>query len=230
MKHHIILMAALLLLPSLAFTVSAQLHEEITVEGRYMPDVIPMERINRLPEAARFAMPETPPVYETAGQVTPFRPVCTLLPATLWRADRPSIPGRGYAELTLGSYLNGNLSAGYKIVDTRHSALGVALQYNNSTLFHPDNYAIRRICDGTGSLYGYHNFKNGTLAAQAYYGCGWYNYYMVPGDTPTQTTQQGGGAISWTGSGAVDYTLRASAHYLGYRRLYTLATQAPGIN
>lgn len=55
----------------------------------------------------------------------------------MWDAGRPATPGRGYLELTLGSWLDANLSAGFAPIRKENERLDIRLQHNSTSLWKP---------------------------------------------------------------------------------------------
>lgn len=119
------------------FPAGAQLHEQISVEGKYVPDVIRIDRINVFPKAFRMSMGASPLAYDLGGVAAAFRPSPLAMPATPWDASRRISDNPGYLDLGLGSWLNSTLSAGYRIVDTEETLIGLRLQHNSTSLFKP---------------------------------------------------------------------------------------------
>lgn len=226
----ILLLGALL---AAAGSARAQLHESISVEGDYVPDIIRLGRVNMLPEAERFTLDATPLPFEREGVATPFRPTLLTMPATVWQGARVARRNRGYLEAALGSWLDADLSAGYRFIDSDASQAGAWLQYNSTSLFRvrtdemPDP-SMRRLYDGTLGLYGSHTFAGaGTLSAQAAWRGAWYNYYSLPQPKlPSQTLNRADARISWDSRDnnpdalpQLTYSLAAGLRHTGFRTL-----------
>lgn len=188
--------ATLILAALAALPVSAQLHESISVEGAYVPDIIRRDRVSILPAAERFTLSAEPLPFERAGVATPFSPSLLTMPASVWHGSRIPSRNRGYVSAALGSWLDSDLSAGYRIVDSDLSRLGASLQFNSTSLWKPKNPGTdpdlrRELYDGTFGLYGSHRFGDaGTLSALASYRLAWFNYYGTTLQPYNSTTQQ----------------------------------------
>ena len=115
----------------------AQLHGEVTVEGDYQPEVILPERINMLPGMQRFRSESGALPYADRGVVTPFKTGHLPLPPTAWGADREPSDRRGYLDVSLGSWLNADISAGYRALRGRTGDLSVWLQHTSTSLWRP---------------------------------------------------------------------------------------------
>ena len=79
---------------------SAQFHQQIDVEGKYVPDIIRVDRINTFPKALRQTLLSQPLEYEQGGVAASFRPSLLAMPALstpipdIWNSgpDRGSTP------------------------------------------------------------------------------------------------------------------------------------------
>ena len=123
---------------SLTLPATAQLHERINVDGRYVPDVIRIDRINAFPKALKSTLAVSPLSYESKGVAASFNPSLVILPATGWRSVRDISSNPGYLELGAGSWLNSTLSAGYRFIDNQNTLFGIRLQHNSTSLWKPD--------------------------------------------------------------------------------------------
>lgn len=185
--------AAILLLGVAPLAAGAQLHEQINVEGKYVPEVIRVDRINTFPKAMEFTLPTTPLSYETKGVAAGFTPSLMSMPATGWRADRTFADNRGYVELGVGSWLNSTLSAGYRFIDNGSTLLGARFQHNSTTLWKPKlSEATADVkqwrYDESLGIYASHIFKGaGRLDAAIDYHIGAFDYF---GWTPSFTSPQ----------------------------------------
>lgn len=188
--------AALLLAALVTMPAAAQLHENISVEGDYVPDIIRLDRLNTLPAAERFTLTADPLDFDRAGVATPFAPSLLTMPATVWHGSRIPRRNRGYLDAALGSWLDGNLSAGYRLVDSERSKLGASFQFNSTSLWKPKNPGTktgltRELYDGRIGLYCSHRFCDaGTLRAQAAYRLAYFNYYGTTPQPHNSTTPQ----------------------------------------
>lgn len=217
---------------------AAQLHESVSVEGRYIPEVIPSDRINALPQRVTFPVDATPIPYSTEGVTAYFLPAIAAMPPTLWQASRTPVTSRGYLEAALGSWLNANVSAGYRIINDEDTELSAMLQYNSTSLWRPQiatgrDGARRRNQDVTAGLSFAHDFNGaGRFEASLAYRFGWFNYYgFLPpfGSTeenpwtPTQSLNDLNFKAGWRSPvkrEAINWHASAAVRYFGYRTLY----------
>lgn len=217
---------------------AAQLHESINVEGKYVPDIIRVDRINMLPKAMRLSLTTTPLEYESSGVATSFTPSLLSMPATAWGASREISSNPGYLELGAGSWLNSTLSAGYRFIDSPSTLFGVRLQHNSTSLWKPRlseaTEAVKQErYDESVALYASHVFRGlGRLDAALDYHLGYFNYYgfvpyaVNPGTTveaPYQTLNDLALRLDWkalirpASSATYDASLRI--RHFAYRNL-----------
>lgn len=226
----------LLLLP--AATLSAQLHEQINVEGKYVPEIIKAEKINTFPKAVELSLTTTPLSYDGKGVAASFAPMLMPLPATGWKASRTIDDKRGYLEFGAGSWLNSTLSAGYRIIDNQSTLFGVRLQHNSTSLWKPDmSVATADVkqwrYDESLGLYASHVFKGiGRLdaAIDYHFGAfdyyGWFNPYTQSGEilsAPTQTLNDLSVLVNWRPrlrpEPSFSYALSAGVRHFAFRAL-----------
>ena len=222
----------------LSGTAAAQLHESINVEGKYVPDVIRIDRINTFPKALRQDLVSEPLEYERSGVATAFSPSLLTMPATGWRANRHISDTPGYVELGVGSWLNSTLSAGYRFVDNSSTLFGVRLQHNSTSLWKPklsEMYADvkQERYDESLGLYASHVFKgHGRLDAALDWHFGHFNYYgfhnwpgissfEAPSSAPTQTLNDVALRLDWrsvlTPDTRLAYHASGRLRHFGYR-------------
>ena len=156
--------AALLPAASVSAPAAAQLHESINVEGKYVPEIIRIDRVNTFPKAFRQSLQSRPIGYEQGGVATSFRPSLLTMPATGWRSTREISLNPGYLELGAGSWLNTDLSAGYRFVDNSTTLIGARLQFNSTSLWKPEvseptEDVKQERYDGAFGLYASHVVK-----------------------------------------------------------------------
>lgn len=233
MKKYIFALAALLG----SCSAYAQYNQNIAVDGTYIPEIIPAERLGLYPQAVKFSMESAPLQYSLQGVDASFAPQALPLPATGWQSNRLFSRYRGYLDLGLGSWLNANLSAGYRFVDTEHTTAGIYLQHSSTSLWHPrlnDATRDRRMWhyDETIGIFASHLFEGkGRLGAEIDYHLGNFNYYSyIPtaecgeneAANPTQTLNDVAVRLSWNSLTDSDFTydIAAGARYFGYRSLY----------
>ncbi len=222
-----------LLLAAFLPAAAQTLHESISVEGKYVPDIIRIDRLYAFPQATVFPLEATPMTYDWKGVPAAFQPTLMTMPVTGWRVARDIRRRSGYLEADLGSYLNSNLSAGYRFVDTPSTSAGAWLQFNSSSLWQPklaepseDRRRFRY--DGTLGFYAGHTFgEAGRLDGALSWHTGYFNYFMAAPQTdapaPTQTLNDMAVRIGWTSprlKDALIWHAGVSARYFGYRDLY----------
>lgn len=237
--------AALLLAASVSAPAAAQLHESINVEGKYVPEIIRIDRVNTFPKAFRQSLQSRPIGYEQGGVATSFRPSLLTMPATGWRSTREISLNPGYLELGAGSWLNTDLSAGYRFVDNSTTLIGARLQFNSTSLWKPEvseptEDVKQERYDGAFGLYASHVVKGyGRLDASLDYHAGYFNYYgymgtnrlsltdqyLEPGsvDAPTQTINDLAIRLDWRSllkpTPSLSYHATARVRHFGYRSL-----------
>lgn len=242
-KHYI----PLLLIAAASLPAAAQYDQDINVEGKYVPEIINHDRIGLFPRPVRFPLEKSTLDYSLSGVNADFHPQLVPISATGWNASRQWSNHRGYVELGLGSWLESTLSAGYRIIDSRESALGVRLQHNSTSLWKPNvapemsDTRMWRYDEAVG-VYGHHTFGDkGRLDAALDYHIGNFNYYgyipisLNPSDligtqsasdapsAPSQTLNDIAARVAWHSPASLDnicWNAGASVRYFGYRSLY----------
>lgn len=241
----------------MASPAAAQLHEEVSVEGRYVPDVIRVDRVNAFPKALRQSLLTEPLKYEREGVATPFVPSLLTMPATGWRASRQLSRQPGYLEAGTGSWLSSTLSAGYRFIDNSTTLLGAKMQFNSTSLWKPEMSEAtkdvrRERYDLSVGVYGSHVVKgHGRLDLSLDYHVGYFNYYgytglvpytgsyRMPADdavsisAPWQTINDVAFRADWrsliTPGSNVAYNVTAKIRHFGYRAL-PVATSGDAIS
>ena len=209
------------------------LHESISVEGKYVPDIIRLDRMYVFPEARVFPLESSPMPYEWRGVAAAFEPSLMTMPVTGWRVSRAPRRNQGYLEADLGSWLNSNLSAGGRFVDNGITTAGAWLQFNSSSLWKPSLSTAtadrqRALYDGTLGVYLSHDFAQaGRLDAALSWQTGYFNYFMWrpdrEEDAPSQTLNDLAVRLGWTSPyhlGEVGWNASVSARRFAYRRFY----------
>lgn len=215
------------------------LEESVTVEGKYSPDYIPADRLPLLPSAIALPAPESRMEYDRRGVAADFAPDALSMTATGWRATKNYDDSRGYVALSLGSWLNASLSAGYTAIKTDATTLGVRLQHNSTSLWKawtdkaglPDADTRRRYDETIGADLRHSFGDAGTLSAGVQYHLGYFNYYSATAcgekdghfDAPTQTLNDASIRLRWSGpsKGKLLYSASADFRHFGYRAAYT---------
>ncbi|MCM1291626.1 MAG: hypothetical protein NC201_05370 [Prevotella sp.] len=223
----------LLLTATSGIAFAQDLKGNVEVEGSYSPDIIRQERITVSPVPPAIDVASSTLIYDTEGRRAEYSPTLTPMIATPWRASRNVYDNRGYIKAGLGSYLNSNLSAGYRFIDSQETTVGAWLQFNSSTLFHPENKdavknPYRRRYDGKAGVYASHLFEGkGRLSAKIDYALDYFNYYAsIPSNTdikaPTQTLNDINFSAEWVSDNAskLKWYAGAEVNYLGYRTFY----------
>lgn len=179
-------------------TAAAQeLHEQIGVDGKYVRSVTVQDRVHALPTRMRLTMETSPMPYNFDAVTTNFLPSAAPLDITMPYSQRQAADQRGYLSLSLGSWLDGNLSAGYRFIDKPATTMGAYLQVNTTSYFkpkisEPSADVSRQLADGRLGLYATHNFEGkGALSAQAEYRLGWFNYFTSCAYLPLATYHAG---------------------------------------
>ena len=207
----------------------AQLHGEVTVEGDYQPEVILPERINMLPGMQRFRSESGALPYADRGVVTPFKTAHLPLPPTAWGADREPSDRRGYLDVSLGSWLNADISAGYRALRGRTGDLSVWLQHTSTSLWRPwpDSKERRYSYQETlGARYNLAVGDAGIFSVALQYHLGLFNYYgLLPGNDadgfPHQTLNDAAIRLAWDAprreSDGSDYGVAARFRAFAFR-------------
>ena len=165
--------------------INAQLHEQINVDGKYVPDIVYADRLHVLPHISVPAIKGVALEFEEEGVSADFGNSLYTMSASGWRARKDFQTSRGYLRVGAGSWLNAVASAGYRLIDSPSSLLGVRLQHNSTSLW--------KAPAGTGEIsdkqyrydeelgvYFNHIFKGiGRIDASLDYHLGLFNYYGV---------------------------------------------------
>lgn len=225
----------------------AQFNQSISVEGKYVPEVFKLDRINTFPRQVKFSLESTPLNYDGKSVPAAFAPSLIAMPATGWRDTRNWSDSRGYLDLGAGSWLNSTLSAGYRFIDDQTTTFGIRFQHNSTSLWKPKVYALRPDTkmsryDESAGLYASHKFEGkGSLSAAVDYHIGNFNYYgfnpymniavpelLIASDlsgtaapeVPTQTLNDISANFLWQSPSRDDefsWSAGAAARYFGYR-------------
>lgn len=218
----------------------SQYNQSISVDGKYVPEVFRLDRINTFPKQVKFNLASTPLQYDAKSVPAGFAPRLLPLPATGWRDTRAYSDSKGYLELGAGSWLNSTLSAGYRIVDDNNSTLGIRLQHNSTSLWKPNLSEMMKDTrmyryDETIGIYGSHDFSGkGRLHGAIDWHIGNFNYYGfnplwedLSGNespkAPTQTLNDISARFAWQSPQKEDnlsWYAEAGVRYFGYRSDY----------
>ncbi len=215
---------------------SAQLHESVSVDGTYIPDVIMLDRLSAFPSRVALTMTSTPLPYDLNGVPASFVPSLPAMPPTGWRTTRTLPTTRGYIDLGAGSWLNSTLSAGYRIIDTPDCKAGIRLQHNSTSLWRPHISEItedihRKRYDENIGVYVTNRFSEyGTLDAALDWHYGYFNYYGYKPiaafndieKAPTQTLNDVSLRLGWNSrpqSDALQWHASADMRHFAYRAL-----------
>lgn len=251
-RHILTFAAALAAAPALA----QGLHESIGVDGKYVREVIVQDKVFTLPKRLGFTVESSPLACWEEGVPTPFTPKASQMPVVTPFASRAVRGSRGYLGLGLGSWLDGNLSAGYRFVQSPKTTAGACLQFNTTSLHRPRISVQaadvrRRLADGRLGLYASHIFDGkGTVDAAADYrlaGWNYYGYAAMSGlwadglrsagedafKAPTQTLHEANARIGWRGERdfrGFSYDAALGVRHFGYRALYLQDAGASGLS
>lgn len=181
------------------YALAQDLHESVEVDGTFMRDVIKPERISILPAIMDVKPSGGVLNYEEQAIPAQFSPSAPAIPVMVWGAQRDYIPAKGYINLSLGSWLNSNLSAGFNPISRSGEYLALRLQHNSTSLWQPwknskflhDNLPDNLAKNISGKRYSYQEAigvdysrlfaGKGLLAISAQYHIGCFNYYgMMP--------------------------------------------------
>lgn len=225
---------------------SQELNESFTVEGDYTPIIHLQERINKSPFKYESKLPSTNLNYVSNGVPINVEDDIFALPVTGWRKDRLITRHKGYVDFGIGSYLNIVGSAGYRVIDTEKTKVGLWLQHNSTSGFTAYEYdwskwynteqlptdAKKFRSDTRLTLYGSHRFDAGQLEANLSYRFGRFNYYGVTqdyinnfGDIPIQNLNDVQFVAGWQGvqEGVekLNYGVNFGYRYFGYHRNFS---------
>lgn len=217
------------------------LEESLTVEGTYTPEVIAADRLSATPSIITLTAPESNLSYDLQGVTANFAPDALAMPATGWQTDRLFDTSRGYLNLSLGSWLNASLSAGYAAIRNEDTKLNVWLRHNSTSLWQAwkadpekgiEYSADRRFRydERIGADLRHKIANAGTLTADLAYHLGYFNYYATNWKTegndeikaPTQTLNDFHAHAVWKGetSTPLFYSVDADVRYFGYDNAY----------
>lgn len=174
---------AISLIGASALAASAQFNQSISVDGKYVPEIFRLDRINTFPRQVKFSLDANPLNYDGKSVPAGFAPTLLPMPATAWNANHDFSDSRGYLELGAGSWLNSTLSAGYRFIDDKSTTLGFRLQHNSTSLWKPDMSEFMKDTkmyryDESLGIYGAHSFDGvGKLTGAIDWHIGNFNYY-----------------------------------------------------
>ena len=213
----------------------AQLHEQINVEGTYVPEIIEADRLHVLPLSQAFAVEMPALKFDVEAVDTEMENVIYTMPASGWRASKKFQNNRGYLRLEGGSWLDISGSAGWRIVDSEKTLLGLRLQHSSTSLWRASGedylkYSRQyRYDEGAGIYLNRIIGSAGRLDASLDYHFGSYNFYGVgvPENSeikvPDQTLNQFDLSVGWkpmvkARSSAWRYSVGAGLTYYGLSR------------
>lgn len=238
---------AISLIGASAFAASAQFNQFISVDGKYVPEIFRLDRINTFPRQVKFSLDANPLNYDGKSVPASFAPTLLPMPATSWNASHDFSDSRGYFELGAGSWLNSTLSAGYRFIDDKETTFGFRLQHNSTSLWKPNmsdfmkDTKMYRYDESLG-IYGSHDFDGaGKLIGAIDWHIGNFNYYgydpqfyqfvntvidlesETAPKAPTQTLNDIAVQFLWEPSGdddSLSWNAGAGVRYFGYRSYY----------
>lgn len=226
---------------AVALPVAAQYNQSISVDGKYVPEVFRLDRINSFPKQVKFSLETNPLSYDGKSVPAGFAPRLLPLPATGWRDTRDFSDSRGYLELGAGSWLNSTLSAGYRFIDNKNTTFGVRLQHNSTSLWKPEVSELMKDTkmyryDESLGFYASHDFEGkGRLQGALDWHIGNFNYYgfnpqwgeYIPETeykAPTQTLNDISARFAWHSIDkfdAITWNAGVGVRYFGYRSAYS---------
>lgn len=215
----------------------AQYDQNISVEGKYIPVKVDRDRLGVFPRPVKAEIGSEPLPWDMAGTVAGFTPRAVPMAVSAWGTDFPYSDSRGYATLGLGSWLDSDLSAGWRFIDDGTLSAGVRLQFNSSSLWRGralpgrdgiERENLRRRYDGKIGVYASRKFgDSGTLRVEAGYGAGHWNYFALPFDrVPRQTLNDVAARIGWESTES--WRVSAGVRHVGMWRFYTPYTPGAG--
>lgn len=209
------------------------LDENLTVDGKYKADYIAADRLPSIPSAIALTSPESRLEFDRRGVTANFAPDALSMPATGWRARQEPNADKGYVALSLGSWLNASLSAGYAAIDNDRTRLNAWLQHCSTSLWRPQGADAsggalprRYVYDETiGADLRHAVGTSGTIEADLRYNLAAFNYYgprplyYEGPENPGQTLNDVYTRVHWASSPAkkFSYTAYADFRYFGYK-------------
>lgn len=210
---------ALMMMGFVCQDAQAQLKESVDVEGKYNKEILYPDRLGHLPDRRRLTPPVSSLPYSFKGVAADFVPFGTPLAPTGYGAWRSGDYPRGYLSLSLGSWLNTELAAGYAVIARPDESLNVWLRHASTSLWKPfpDLTDNRRLSyqETIGADWSRLIKGTGRLSAGVRYHGGYFNYYGVApfanSDTdgvlppfPTQTLNDVSARIAFSDTGEAD--------------------------
>lgn len=174
-----------------ALSASAQLNESVVVKGEYRKEILYPDKLGHLPQRLRPASAISELPYALNGVEAEFVPSSTAIPASTSGARRVESASRGYMSLSMGSYLNSSLEAGYTALADDNRTLNLWLRHASTSLWHPDKglyeaAGVKAPCrfsyqEGLGVRWARQFANAGRLEATLSYRLGYFNYYdLIP--------------------------------------------------
>lgn len=214
----------------------AQLQGSVAVEGEYAPEIIEATKLPGYPRLPATPMDPGEIPFATGGVNPGVAPMSIPMSASGPAFSRGVMP-RGYATLSLGSWLNARLDAGAVLVDNSRDWLSARFNYRSTSLFRPSHRnglesPRREAYRGTLGLDYSRLLGDGVqLDLTGQYGLGRFNYYSrafsmptegAATDAPWQTLNSGAvriGVMTLDPQRRVRWNVAFDASYFGYRRL-----------
>ncbi len=196
------------------------LDQSISVDGRYVAEIMRMDRLSAYPLSPGYTMPRMSLEYDLSPASMDFRPSLFPLGPSL-----PENPYRGYFDLAAGSWLNTRMDAGYSFFPTSSRwQAGIWIDHNSTSLWRQksesgDRFPKRFRYDERIGLNGSYRLPGGSvIAAEVDYRLAYFNYYMAPGN-PTQTLNDVSGKVSLTSSARarLRHSVELSVRHAAYR-------------
>lgn len=238
MKKHIYIAA--MLCSCMVVADAQELTGSLTVEGTYKPVIRNHDRLSGQPSRLQTPLPEVDLPVSLTPVTTPVKADFALQLVSDPSLNLPE-SRRGYLSITSGSWLNSNLSAGYRFVNTPKTTFGAWLQHNSSSLWRPsapenlspdEKMPRRYFYDQAIGFYLSHDFGSyGLLDADVSYRLSLFNYctdlvrpisgtdYTAPYDAPSQTLNDVRVSALWSNNARLGFIAQAGMayRYFGYR-------------
>jgi hypothetical protein len=203
------------------------LSKEITVDK----DVVPQEReATRLVVTPKLVLPaiqQKTLAWTDRGVVAEVEPSVALLSPAPYASSIAPSPYRGYIMAGYFPTFQLGVSAGYKLVKSRHSDLNAWLQYDGSSVKRTAPFASDKITYNTQDVRigveGKHTFEGiGTLEGSANYGYSSFNFPTLFAKGETQGVNRGGIELGWESSlGEFDYSIDLGYDYFGFSKSFS---------
>lgn len=205
-----------------AAVASAQgLNKEITIEKEIVPEQRAASRLSLFPDVLSPSVPSvTLPFNSSPASVRlpalPSDVYPGLVSPILSRSDF-----RGYLDAGYFPAYNLSLSAGYRVVDTDDTRVGIYAQFNGVSYKRAPGHSVdkAKFTDNTGliGVSALHSVNpDSRISADLNFGFSSYNLPGLSG-SPSQSTVMVNGITGWESvAGDIDYSVKLRGGYFGY--------------